>query len=58
MGQSKTLVQPPRRPMDGSLENRTRFSREILTRIRKLCGEDFIVGMAVNDEPEVDTNGL
>ncbi|MEW6630626.1 MAG: hypothetical protein AB1440_07150 [Pseudomonadota bacterium] len=44
--------------MDGSLENRTRFSREILTRIRKLCGEDFIVGMAVNDEPEVDTNGL
>ncbi len=38
----------------GSLENRTRFSREILTRIRKLCGEDFIVGLAVNDEPDVE----
>ncbi len=38
----------------GSLENRTRISREIATRIRKLCGEDFIVGLAVNDEPDVD----
>lgn len=38
----------------GSLENRTRFSREILKRIRKTCGEDFIIGLAVNDEPDVD----
>ncbi|TWG95522.1 2,4-dienoyl-CoA reductase-like NADH-dependent reductase (Old Yellow Enzyme family) [Mesorhizobium sp. J18] len=38
----------------GSLENRTRFSREIMTRIRKLCGEDFIIGLAVNDEPDVE----
>lgn len=38
----------------GSLENRTRFSREIITRIRKLCGEDFIIGLAVNDEPDFD----
>jgi 2,4-dienoyl-CoA reductase-like NADH-dependent reductase (Old Yellow Enzyme family)/pyruvate/2-oxoglutarate dehydrogenase complex dihydrolipoamide dehydrogenase (E3) component len=38
----------------GSLENRTRFSREIMTRIRKQCGEDFIVGLAVNDEPDVE----
>ena len=38
----------------GSLENRTRFSREIITRIRKLCGEDFIVGIAVNDEPDFE----
>lgn len=36
----------------GSLENRTRFSREIITRIRKLCGDDFIIGLAVNDEPD------
>lgn len=36
----------------GSLDNRTRFSREILTRIRKVCGEDFIVGLAVSDDPE------
>lgn len=36
----------------GSLENRTRFSREILRRIRAACGEDFIVGLAVNDEPD------
>ena len=38
----------------GSLVNRTRFSREIITRIRKLCGEDFIVGIAVNDEPDFE----
>lgn len=37
----------------GSLENRTRFSREILHRIRKQCGDNFIVGLAVNDEPDV-----
>jgi len=37
----------------GSLENRTRFGREIITRIRKLCGNDFIIGLAVSDEPDV-----
>jgi len=37
----------------GSLENRTRFSREIMRRIRKQCGDDFIIGLAVNDEPDV-----
>ncbi|MBX3566892.1 MAG: FAD-dependent oxidoreductase [Rhizobiaceae bacterium] len=37
----------------GSLENRTRMSREVMTRIRKLCGEDFIVGLAVNDDEDV-----
>ncbi len=38
----------------GSLHNRTRFSRRILRGIREICGEDFIVGLAVNDEPDVD----
>ena len=38
----------------GSLENRTRMSREVMARIRKVCGDDFIVGLAVNDEPEVE----
>ncbi len=38
----------------GSLENRTRMSREVMTRIRRACGEDFIVGLAINDEPEVE----
>ena len=38
----------------GDLENRTRISREIITRIRKLCGDDFIIGLAVNDEPDVE----
>ena len=38
----------------GSLENRTRVSREIIGRIRRLCGEDFIIGLAVSDEPDVD----
>ncbi|MBV2361607.1 FAD-dependent oxidoreductase [Thalassococcus sp. CAU 1522] len=37
----------------GSLENRTRASREVLSRIRTACGEDFIIGLAVNDEPDV-----
>ncbi|MGI9484442.1 MAG: FAD-dependent oxidoreductase [Geminicoccaceae bacterium] len=37
----------------GSLENRTRISHEIITRIRQLCGEHFIIGLAVNDEPDV-----
>ncbi|TMV06331.1 FAD-binding protein [Ruegeria sediminis] len=36
----------------GSLENRTRFSREILRRIRAACGEDFIVGLSVNDDSD------
>lgn len=38
----------------GSLENRTRFSREIISRIRKACGDGFIIGLAVNDEPDVE----
>lgn len=37
----------------GSLENRTRFSREIMRRIRAECGEDFIIGLAINDQPDV-----
>ena len=37
----------------GSLENRTRISREIMTRIREVCGPDFIIGLAVSDEPDV-----
>ncbi len=32
----------------GSLENRTRFSRTLVEDIRRACGEDFIVGMAVS----------
>ena len=36
----------------GSLENRTRFSREILRRIRDACGPDFIIGLSVADDPD------
>ncbi len=32
----------------GSLENRTRFSRHIIEGIRKTCGEDFIIGLAIS----------
>jgi 2,4-dienoyl-CoA reductase-like NADH-dependent reductase (Old Yellow Enzyme family)/thioredoxin reductase len=35
----------------GSFENRMRFSRTILERIRKMAGDDFIIGMAVNMDP-------
>ncbi len=38
----------------GSLQNRTRMSREVMSRIRKVCGDDFIVGLAINDEPDVE----
>lgn len=36
----------------GSIENRTRMSREILTRIREVCGPDFIIGLAISDDPD------
>ncbi|MFC3076018.1 oxidoreductase [Shinella pollutisoli] len=39
----------------GTLENRMRFSREILARIRRRCGPDFIVGLTVSDEPGCPT---
>lgn len=32
----------------GSLENRTRFSRTLIERIRRSCGEDFILGLAIS----------
>jgi 2,4-dienoyl-CoA reductase-like NADH-dependent reductase (Old Yellow Enzyme family)/thioredoxin reductase len=32
----------------GSFENRMRFSRTIMERIRKVVGDDFIIGLAVN----------
>ncbi|MET0489647.1 MAG: FAD-dependent oxidoreductase, partial [Acidimicrobiales bacterium] len=35
----------------GSLENRVRFSRTLLERIRTACGDDFIIGLAVNADP-------
>lgn len=37
----------------GSLENRCRFSSEIIRRIRAMTGSDFIIGLAVNMEPSV-----
>ncbi len=36
----------------GSLENRTRLSREILRRIRAACGEEFIIGLSVSEDLE------
>jgi 2,4-dienoyl-CoA reductase-like NADH-dependent reductase (Old Yellow Enzyme family)/thioredoxin reductase len=35
----------------GSLENRTRFSRNLIENIRRACGEDFIVGLAISYSP-------
>ncbi|MEZ5753178.1 MAG: NAD(P)-binding protein, partial [Paracoccaceae bacterium] len=34
----------------GSLENRTRFSRTLIDRIRRECGEDFIIGLAISHD--------
>ncbi|SHJ09435.1 2,4-dienoyl-CoA reductase [Shimia gijangensis] len=38
----------------GSLENRTRLSCEIMTRIREACGGDFIIGLGVNDDSGIE----
>ncbi|HVZ02442.1 MAG TPA: FAD-dependent oxidoreductase [Dongiaceae bacterium] len=35
----------------GSFENRMRFSTELLTAMRKACGEDFVIGMAISIDP-------
>ncbi len=35
----------------GPFENRMRFSRTIMERIRKMAGDDFIIGLAVNMDP-------
>lgn len=35
----------------GSLENRTRFSRSLIHRIREECGEEFIIGLAISWSP-------
>jgi len=40
----------------GSLENRVRFSREIIRRIRGYTGDDFIIGMAVSCDPDIDVS--
>ena len=38
----------------GSLSNRTRLSRRIIAGIRKACGEDFIIGLAVSTSDSFD----
>ncbi len=39
----------------GSFENRMRFGAEIMTRMRKAVGEDFIIGMAISvDDSQPD----
>ena len=38
----------------GSLENRTRLSRTIIEGIRRACGEDFIVGLAISTSDSHD----
>ena len=40
----------------GSLENRVRFSTEIIQRIRRYTGDDFIIGMAVSCDPEISVS--
>ena len=36
----------------GSLQNRTRLSRNIIESIRKACGDDFIIGMSISYSEE------
>ncbi|MEZ5773341.1 MAG: FAD-dependent oxidoreductase [Hyphomicrobiaceae bacterium] len=40
----------------GSLENRVRFSSEIMKRIRARCGDDFIIGLAVSMDPGAEAH--
>ena len=38
----------------GSLENRVRFSSTLLDSVRRACGDDFVIGLAVNLDPTSD----
>jgi 2,4-dienoyl-CoA reductase-like NADH-dependent reductase (Old Yellow Enzyme family)/thioredoxin reductase len=38
----------------GSLENRVRFSSEVLNRIRQACGPDFIIGLACSVDQKAE----
>ena len=38
----------------GSLENRARFPREILSAIRNRCGKDFLIEVRVNGDDKID----
>lgn len=40
----------------GSFDNRMRFSATLMERIRQRCGDDFIIGVAVNMHPDVDVS--
>ncbi|MEM7429174.1 MAG: FAD-dependent oxidoreductase [Pseudomonadota bacterium] len=40
----------------GSLENRVRFSAEICKAIRARTGDDFIIGMAISMQPEIEVS--
>jgi len=40
----------------GSFDNRMRFSSTLLDRIRRRCGDDFIIGLAVNMHPDVEVS--
>jgi 2,4-dienoyl-CoA reductase-like NADH-dependent reductase (Old Yellow Enzyme family)/thioredoxin reductase len=35
----------------GSFEKRMRFSEAVLTRIREICGESFVIGVAISVDP-------
>ncbi len=41
----------------GSLENRTRFTIEVLDKVRELCGEDFVIEMRVSAD-EIHSEGM
>ena len=38
----------------GSLHNRTRFSRILIENIRRACGDDFIIGLAISHDAAYD----
>jgi len=40
----------------GSFENRMRFSSMLMERIRRRCGDDFIIGLGVSMHPEVQVS--
>lgn len=40
----------------GSFENRMRFSAAVVERIRKYAGNDFIIGLAISMNPEVEVS--
>jgi 2,4-dienoyl-CoA reductase-like NADH-dependent reductase (Old Yellow Enzyme family)/thioredoxin reductase len=54
---ASTLYNKRKDDYGGSLENRARFAIEVLDRVRKLCGEDFVIEYRISAD-EIHPDGM